>query len=70
MKRQRSPQHFRQIGGNDRQLCQQPLALGDLAAVAGGGQLRQVTAGRDTQPRTKVLQDHAREAGQHHHEQQ
>ncbi len=59
MKRQRRAQHFGQIGGDDRQFRQQPLALGDIAAIASRRQLRQITPGGDAKTRAEVLQDHA-----------
>ncbi|MNN39713.1 hypothetical protein D3C81_1537610 [compost metagenome] len=70
MERQRTPKHFGQIGGDNRDFRQHPLQARSRRAVALAGQLRQIAPGGDAQPRTQALHDHARQTRQQHHKQQ
>lgn len=66
---QRRAEHLGKVGGDDRQLRQQPLATRHARAVALLGELRG-RAGGDPQARTEALQEHPGKARQHHHERQ
>jgi len=70
MEGQGTAEHFGQIGGDDRDFRQHPLQARGRGAVALTGQLREIAAGGDAQPRAEALHDHSRQARQQHHEQQ
>lgn len=68
--RQRAPQHFGQVAGNDGNFCKHPQHLADGGTVLFAAVHRQILPRHHAKPHAQALQHNGGKARQDHHEQQ